>query len=164
MSVASLYTPCFVMFCVFLYGPFCHGAHKPDLSTLFTTFFLWTSHPFIFTKGSLLNQYILYLYLILSRTLDLIRKINGDTKLASNFRRYYFSKLKLKLKTSRCCYCTEWNIATILFYYEDIVRTVCLLFPHHNMWGDGGYNGFALSRPSVGRSVGPSVSNIESVL
>ena len=32
MSVASLYTPCFVMFCVFLYGPFCHGAPKLDLS------------------------------------------------------------------------------------------------------------------------------------
>ena len=39
MSVASLFTQCFVMFCVFLYGPFCHGAHKLDLSTLFTTFF-----------------------------------------------------------------------------------------------------------------------------
>jgi len=49
MSVASLFTPCFVMFCVFLYGPFCHGAHKLDLSTLFTTFFLWTS-PFIFNQ------------------------------------------------------------------------------------------------------------------
>ena len=48
MSVASLYTLCFVMFCVFLYGPFCRGAHKLDLSTLFTTFFLWTSLPFIF--------------------------------------------------------------------------------------------------------------------
>jgi len=36
MPVASLYTPCFVMFCVFLYGPFCHGAHKHDLFTLFT--------------------------------------------------------------------------------------------------------------------------------
>jgi len=36
----------FVMFCVFLYGPFCHGAHKLDLSTLFTTFVLWTSLPF----------------------------------------------------------------------------------------------------------------------
>jgi len=47
VSVASLFTPCFVMFCVFLYGPFCHGAHKLDLSTLFTTFFLWTSPPFI---------------------------------------------------------------------------------------------------------------------
>ena len=43
-------TPCFVMFCVFLYGPFCHGAHKLDLSTLFTTFFLWTSPPFIFRQ------------------------------------------------------------------------------------------------------------------
>ena len=29
-----------VMFCVFLYGPFCHGAHKLDLSTLFTALFL----------------------------------------------------------------------------------------------------------------------------
>jgi len=26
-----------------LYGPFCHGALKLDISTLFTTFFLWTS-------------------------------------------------------------------------------------------------------------------------
>jgi len=50
MFVASLYIPCFVMFCVFLYGPFCHGAHTLDLSTLFTTFFLWTSLPFIFLK------------------------------------------------------------------------------------------------------------------
>ena len=47
MSVASLYTPCFVMFCVFLYWPFCHGAHKIDLSSLFTTFFLRSSLPFI---------------------------------------------------------------------------------------------------------------------
>jgi len=47
MSGVSLYTPCFEMFCVFFYGPFCHGAHKLDLSTLFTTFFLWTSLPFI---------------------------------------------------------------------------------------------------------------------
>jgi len=52
MSVASLYTPCFVMFCVFLYGPFCHGTHKLDLSTLFTTFFLWTSLPFILSESN----------------------------------------------------------------------------------------------------------------
>jgi len=32
---------------MFLYGPFCHGAHKLDLSTLFKTFFLWISLPFI---------------------------------------------------------------------------------------------------------------------
>jgi len=44
MSVASLY----ILWCsVFLYRPFCHGAHKLDLSTLLTTFFLWTSLPFI---------------------------------------------------------------------------------------------------------------------
>jgi len=50
MSVASLFTPCFVMFCVFLYRQFCHGAYKLDLSTLFTTFCLWTSLSFILTK------------------------------------------------------------------------------------------------------------------
>ena len=37
---------------IFLYGPFCHGAHKLDLSTLFTTFFLWTSLPFILTNDT----------------------------------------------------------------------------------------------------------------
>jgi len=37
----------FVLFCVlvFLYGPFCQGVI--DISTLFTTFFLWTSLQFI---------------------------------------------------------------------------------------------------------------------
>jgi len=35
------------MFCVFLYGPFCHGANELDLSKLFTTFFLSISLPFI---------------------------------------------------------------------------------------------------------------------
>jgi len=29
--------------CLFLYGPCCHSAVKLDLSTLFTTLFLWTS-------------------------------------------------------------------------------------------------------------------------
>jgi len=45
MSIASVYTPCFVMFFVFLYGPFCHGAQKLDLSTLFTTF-IFLEHLF----------------------------------------------------------------------------------------------------------------------
>jgi len=31
----------------FLYGPFCHGALKLDISTLFTTFCLWTSLQFV---------------------------------------------------------------------------------------------------------------------
>ena len=41
-----------VLWCsVFLYGQFFHGAHKLfDFSTLFTTFFLWTSLPFIISK------------------------------------------------------------------------------------------------------------------
>jgi len=30
-----------------LYGPFCHGALKHDISTLFATFFVWTSLQFI---------------------------------------------------------------------------------------------------------------------
>jgi len=29
--------------CLFLYEAFCHGAHKLDMSTLFTTFYLWIS-------------------------------------------------------------------------------------------------------------------------
>ena len=33
--------------CWFLYGPFCHGALKLDISTLFTTFFLCTSLQFM---------------------------------------------------------------------------------------------------------------------
>jgi len=37
----SLTVICLV--CWILYGPFCHGAIKLDISTLFTTFFLWTS-------------------------------------------------------------------------------------------------------------------------
>jgi len=32
---------------LFLYGPFCHGALKLDISTLFTTFFIWTSSIYI---------------------------------------------------------------------------------------------------------------------
>ena len=64
--MASLYTPCFVMFCVFLNGPFSHGAHKLDLSTLFTTCFLWTSLPFIIwhihkkTLWTVLFKYLWY--------------------------------------------------------------------------------------------------------
>ena len=37
-------------------------------------------------------------------------------------------------------------------------KCFCLLYPHHKMWG-GAYTGFALSRQSVFRSVGRSVSN-----
>jgi len=45
MSVASWCSTCFLCCSVFLfvYGPFRHGALKLDMSTLFTTFFLWTS-------------------------------------------------------------------------------------------------------------------------
>jgi len=33
--------------CLFVYRPYCHGALKLDMSTLFTTFVLWTSIQFI---------------------------------------------------------------------------------------------------------------------
>jgi len=36
------------MFVIVSYGTFCHSVHKLDLSTLFTTFFLWTYLPFIY--------------------------------------------------------------------------------------------------------------------
>ena len=46
---------CYILFfcvlccskCLFSYGPFCHGALKLDLSTLFAIFFVWTSLQFI---------------------------------------------------------------------------------------------------------------------
>ena len=37
--------------CWFLYGPFWHGALKLDISTLFTTVFLWTYLQFILTHN-----------------------------------------------------------------------------------------------------------------
>ena len=47
----------FILFCVLaLYGPFCHGALKLDISTLFATFFLRTSLSF---------QFILYCFRLL---------------------------------------------------------------------------------------------------
>ena len=50
MYVASWCSACFV--CLLLYEPFCHGAFKLDLSTLFSTFFLWTSLQFILSNYS----------------------------------------------------------------------------------------------------------------
>jgi len=37
--------------CFSVYGPFCHGVLKLDMSTSFTSFFLWTSIQFIFRKN-----------------------------------------------------------------------------------------------------------------
>jgi len=48
-----LYVLFCVVLCVSFYGPFCHGAPTLDISTFFTTFFIWTS-----------LQIILYLFLI----------------------------------------------------------------------------------------------------
>jgi len=41
IHILFMYTQC-------LYGPFCHGALKLDMSTLFTAPFRWTSLQFIF--------------------------------------------------------------------------------------------------------------------
>ena len=57
-NIVFLNVCCVMMLCVFLcrsvcwflYGPFCHGALKLDVSTLFTTFFIWTSLQFIFVN------------------------------------------------------------------------------------------------------------------
>ena len=40
MSVVSWCSACFVLFCVFLCGPFCQGAFKLDMSTLVTLLLL----------------------------------------------------------------------------------------------------------------------------
>jgi len=48
----------FVLFCVFfVYGPFCHVALKLDMSTLFTTIFLWTSLQFILMLKTFYSRY-----------------------------------------------------------------------------------------------------------
>jgi len=46
--------------CLFVYGPFCHGDLIFDMSTLFTTFFLWTSLQLISDKFGLTAVTILY--------------------------------------------------------------------------------------------------------
>jgi len=65
-DVVRVFVSFLVFFLEFLYGSFCHGALKHDISTLFTTFFVWTSLQFILlskrtdkTKdGTTLSQYI----------------------------------------------------------------------------------------------------------
>jgi len=53
--------------CLLLYRPFCHGALKLDIFTLFTTFFLWTSLQFILAGVKLTRIYRLalpFMYLV----------------------------------------------------------------------------------------------------
>ena len=50
LNVSCVLVFCVIMcrsVCLFLYGSFCHGVLKLDMSTLFTTFFLWTSLIYI---------------------------------------------------------------------------------------------------------------------
>jgi len=58
---------CFIVFyvflcrsvCWFLYRPFCHGALKLDISTLFTIFFLWTYLQFILSNANHTYSFVL---------------------------------------------------------------------------------------------------------
>ena len=50
--------------CWFLYGPFCHGALKLDIFTLFATFFLSTSLLISFT-----------IYIVLFQVIDLLNDL-----------------------------------------------------------------------------------------
>jgi len=78
-SWMSLYTSCFVMFFVFLYGPSCHSAHKLDLSTLQHFFFEHLFH--LYSPGWFPFIYLLF---VLNNFCDLLRfyfEWNGKTKL-----------------------------------------------------------------------------------
>jgi len=48
----------FVLFCMFVFVRFFHGALKHDISTLFTTFFLWTSLQFILLKKERITIFV----------------------------------------------------------------------------------------------------------
>jgi len=74
MSVASWCSTYFVTFCaLFVYGPFCHGDLKLDISTLLTTLIFLTSLQFILNTCVIFINYnifsynwkCIYLYLIL---------------------------------------------------------------------------------------------------
>ena len=52
-------------FLSFLYGPFCHGALKHDISTLFATFFVWTSLQFILLINTWHIIFIFFKWLLL---------------------------------------------------------------------------------------------------
>jgi len=73
------------MFCVFLYGSFCHGANKLDLSKLFTTFFLSISLPFILIEKfkvcgydkdcqfyEFISKHVIYVWLIFLKFVSLL--------------------------------------------------------------------------------------------
>jgi len=50
--------------CWFLYGSFCHGALKLDISKLFTPFFLWTSLQFILLSFKVGSGYPEHAYVL----------------------------------------------------------------------------------------------------
>jgi len=76
-----LYVFLFRSVCKFLYGPFCHGALKPEISTLFTTFFIWISLQFKlywWTQERCLMDWLLQYYII-----SVVVKLLYQTNLAS---------------------------------------------------------------------------------
>jgi len=66
VSVASWCSTCFLCrsVCWILYGPFCHGALKLDISKLFTPFFLWTSLQFILLSFKVGSGYPEHAYVL----------------------------------------------------------------------------------------------------
>ena len=57
--------------CWFVYGPFCYGALKLDIFTLFSTFFLWTSLQFKLHSSTYVEDWTRWQWIPnLRRTLD----------------------------------------------------------------------------------------------
>jgi len=91
--------------CLFLYGPFCHGALKLYMSTLFTTFFLWKSLQFI------LRMVIQYL----------LSRIFWSFCIVVTWRRFR----SLYLNTCVCCMIKHLNL-----YLYLLIRAVSQSYIH----------------------------------
>jgi len=127
MSVASLCTPCFVMFCVFLHGSFCQVAHKLDMSTLFTTFFslnifsiyIFNISPIYITNLSLVC--VCYVF-ICPRTASVCSYFSGPQG------SWVVCCLHLKIEFRSCARRRQW---CGIFYYHWWTASIKprLLFP-----------------------------------
>ena len=92
--------------CWFLYGPFCQGALKLDISTLFATFFHWTSLQFIFTRSlskhsGVLDDFILLVYMFCMRKRQnnsllqlLLIMVTNSSRLVPRLNQQVFNVLK----------------------------------------------------------------------
>jgi len=89
LNVCCVLVFCLFLYCSvcwFLYGPFCHGTLRIDISTLFTTFFLWKFLQFIIYYYSIRTICICFEHLItifqseLTRYFLIILSCNVDLK------------------------------------------------------------------------------------